>query len=578
MSEANTRPRILNDTYEVFRSLGEGAFGQVLLATDLAVKGRLVAIKVLRDRDPNRHRLLIHEMETLSRLSHPSIVVFHHHFLHEGQLHLVMEFCKNGSLRRWLAQQETHDEPTIMAWAIRLTETLEFAHSKGIVHHDIKPDNILLAEDGSIKIADFGIANTNGGTLSYLPPEVLGPGEISPQDPRVDIYSLGVTLIELLTGHNPLVDLRGDEIILARLREEFVPTTLPRWLQEVLLRATRSTPELRFQTMDEFAQALTAKAVPFILDSKKIKSQELAQRGERLLRLRKWKRSGEAIEAALRLWPDSVPALVASGRYHLRLRHTEAARLSLERALRLNRRVDVQRELGWLQLESGSYSHALATLHDYLQRNPADLEAQNLLLEAYFRTGRYEMGIKVAQLSIGVNACFANNCLICRLLLGDAPNHIMADLPPTSSSDPFVEYNCQVASELGITWNSEQPRRLADKLLFEEYRFGLAGRVQTPNTIRLEFSGGRVLEFERRIVTIGRVTGNSIPLNDNAVSRRHCVIINYRDDVWLHDLGSVLGTALDGAAVNQRAFILGVKTLSIGNTDMRIASEAGMLI
>jgi serine/threonine protein kinase len=155
----------------------------------------------------------------------------------------------------------------VMEWAVALCETLGAVHARGIVHHDIKPANILFHADKRIKVGDFGVANRNTGTCLYLPPEVLLREASSRTDPRVDIYCLGLTLIETLTGVHPFSFMSAKEAMEARIRHDFVPDTLSRWVQEVLLKATHPTPELRFQTMRDFAEAIATHRVPYVFDS-----------------------------------------------------------------------------------------------------------------------------------------------------------------------------------------------------------------------------------------------------------------------------------------------------------------------
>jgi serine/threonine protein kinase len=114
-----------------------------------------------------------------------------------------MEFCPGGNLDERLAGTGKIREDKGFAWALDLCQTLSYVHTNGIVHHDIKPQNILFAADGTIKLGDFGVANRNVGTRMYMPPEMLIGEQVSRTDPRVDVYSLGLTLLEALTGRHP---------------------------------------------------------------------------------------------------------------------------------------------------------------------------------------------------------------------------------------------------------------------------------------------------------------------------------------------------------------------------------------
>ena len=204
---------LLDKKYEVVISVGEGGFGKVFLARDKLIKERLVAIKVMKEENPERQKDLIQEMEFLARLNSPTIVNFYHQFYQERRLHLVMEYCGGGSLRRMAMKTSALNPNTVFQWGITIADVLSFVHKKGIVHHDIKPDNILFTQDGILKIGDFGVANRNLGTLPYLPPEVFMANNDAPTDPRVDIYALGITLLELIAGENPLFKFRGTELL-----------------------------------------------------------------------------------------------------------------------------------------------------------------------------------------------------------------------------------------------------------------------------------------------------------------------------------------------------------------------------
>lgn len=196
----------LDNKYLVTRQLGDGGFGVVYLANDEEIPGRQVAIKVLLQPQDEDHSDLRWEMQQLARFNHPHVVAFYHHFNDEQSLYLVMEFCPAGSLDERLLDEDSFAEEQVFEWGLELCETLAFVHEKKIVHHDIKPQNILFAEDDTIKLGDFGMANRNGGTIPYLSPEMLLGERVSRTDPRVDVYALGLTLLELLTGRHPFED------------------------------------------------------------------------------------------------------------------------------------------------------------------------------------------------------------------------------------------------------------------------------------------------------------------------------------------------------------------------------------
>jgi serine/threonine protein kinase len=175
----------LDDKYVVKRRLGGGGFGEVFLAHD-EIPNRQVAIKVLSAQDGDQSNL-VNEMQALARFSHPHVVAFHGHFRDKNRLYLVMEFCPGGSLQDRL-NKGPRPEEQVFQWGLELCETLAFVHGKGIVHHDIKPANILFAGDGTIKLGDFGAANSNIATRIYMAPEMLLGERVSHTDARIDVY------------------------------------------------------------------------------------------------------------------------------------------------------------------------------------------------------------------------------------------------------------------------------------------------------------------------------------------------------------------------------------------------------
>jgi len=455
-----------------------------------------------------------------------------------------------------------------MQWCANLATVMELVHERGIVHHDIKPDNILVAEDGSLKLGDFGVANSNGGTLAYLAPEML-LGEVNSGDVRVDVYALGITLLELLRNSNPFWDMNRSESLKAKLQHDFIPTDLDRWVQEVIVKATHPTPELRFQSMRDFREAIEAKHVSYVFDPGRIQASDLAAQAEKLLERKKARAARKCVIQALHACPDCVPALIAAGRHALFINRIEEARPYFDQALRLNPRTNIQRELGWICLEQGNYAQAISLLTDHLQRNANDYEAFNLLLECFYRTERYEAGMHVARLMIDANApsdCFVNNGFICGLRSNSTTEEIVKWVV-ADQHNPFAAYNSEILTEAS--------ERMDSLLLFEGYRFGT--RTSKQNTIRIEHDG-KVSELTDRIITIGRLEENAIQLPDKTVSRRHGVIVNYPGDVWIHDLNTTGGIVVDGAKVDRKSYLDGVHIVKLASAEVKIASSAGLLV
>jgi serine/threonine protein kinase len=145
-------------------------------------------------------------------------------------------------------------------------------HKKRIIHHDIKPDDIVFSQSGIIKIADFGVANKDIGTKAYMSPEAFRWDIDSTNNPRIDIYALRVILIELLTKQNPFSGLSREKIIEKHQSSDFPIQGLPNWQQKIIQKAINKTPELRFQFMVELEEALKAKSVPIIFNKDNLKA------------------------------------------------------------------------------------------------------------------------------------------------------------------------------------------------------------------------------------------------------------------------------------------------------------------
>ncbi|MBK5295058.1 MAG: protein kinase [Acidobacteriia bacterium] len=568
----NVYAELLEGKYRVSKKLGGGTFGDVYLATEELV-ARKVAIKVLRTQDQEHQELLIKEMCYLAEFRHPGIVTYFSHFRFDGRLALVMEYCERGSLRT-LAENGPVDETLVMQWVKDLATTLAYVHAKGIAHRDIKPDNIFLTEDAKLKLGDFGVANQHGGTRIYLPPEVLFGEAVQVSDPRIDIYSLGITALELLSGRHPFLGLNPIDMAAAQMRRRYVPGTLSQWIQEVLLRATHPTPELRFQVADDFAEAVAAKHVHYVLDKNSIKADALAREAESLIARRKFRSANKRITQAQHLSPDSVPVQVVAGKYHLNMGRISEAEVCLERALSLNPRTHVQKELAWLHLEQGDYAHAISMLCDHLIRHASDYEAINLLMQCFYDTDRYEILRRMAHFLKGgplPSSCFANNLFLSQLLISRDPDGALGGISEKDREDPFLVYNLAVAREA--------PESIKPKLLFEDYRFGVPALNHTGarNTVAITFNGVQ-RTFSQSIIRVGRLDANDLFLADQSVSRCHCLIVNFREDVWIYDLGSSIGTFLGEARVNRKVRVDSTKEIRLGDLAGEIRPDTSRLV
>jgi tRNA A-37 threonylcarbamoyl transferase component Bud32 len=235
---------------EILEYLGRGGMGVVYKARQKSLN-RLVALKLLapeRVQDARFAERFAREAQALAQLNHPNIVTIYDFGQAGGFYFLLMEFVDGVNLRQLLATWKL--EPAeALAIVPPVCEALQYAHDHGIVHCDIKPENLLLDKNGRAKIADFGIARMLGAAPSQTAEMLVGtPQYMAPEqrtekaDHRSDIYSLGVVLYELLTGELP-----GD-----KLQPPSRKVLIDVRLDEIVLRALQKTPELRYQTAAEF--------------------------------------------------------------------------------------------------------------------------------------------------------------------------------------------------------------------------------------------------------------------------------------------------------------------------------------
>jgi len=260
--------------YQILEQLGEGGMAMVYKAYDTRLE-RFVAIKVIRSDQfapsmlDEMLRRFEREAKALAKLSHPNIVHVHDYGEYQGAPYLVMEYLPCGTLgQKSLAPMPWQQVLHIL---IPVAQALTYAHEHNIIHRDIKPGNILLAENGLPMLSDFGIAKilerNEAGTITGTGNGIGTPAYMAPEQwtgqavPQSDIYSLGVVLYELVTGHKPYTADTPAGIMLKQVKEplpaprQFVPV-LPEGLENVLFKALEIQPEDRYQSMSEFSQAL----------------------------------------------------------------------------------------------------------------------------------------------------------------------------------------------------------------------------------------------------------------------------------------------------------------------------------
>lgn len=271
--------KILDERYEIIELIGSGGMANVYKALCHRLN-RYDAVKIMRDEtaaNTKLRRRFRAESQAVAMLSHPNIVSVYDVSHSDDVEYIVMELIDGITLKQYLQKKSVLDPSEVLDFTIQTAKALEHAHSKGIIHRDIKPQNIMLLKDGMIKVADFGIASlentieeNNGetvGSVHYIAPE-QARGEAP--DARSDIYSLGIVMYEMLTGKLPYVGNSDVEVAVKHMNtdpvtpRDIVPS-IPEELERICLKAMNSNIDERYQSASEM-----------LADLEEYKSQSLA--------------------------------------------------------------------------------------------------------------------------------------------------------------------------------------------------------------------------------------------------------------------------------------------------------------
>ncbi len=256
---------LFDGRYRIIRKLGTGGMANVYLAEDQEL-GRRVAIKILNDRHAGDEQFVERfrrEAKNAAGLSHPNIVSIYDRGEAEGTYYIAMEYLDGRSLKELIVGRGPAPIPLAIDYARQILAALRFAHRNGVVHRDIKPHNIMVGDEGRLKVTDFGIARAGTsqmtevgsiiGTAQYLSPE---QAKGAPVDQTSDLYSLGIVLYELLTGTVPFNGDTPVEIAMKHLSTvPPEPSTLrpevPEDLDAIVVRSLGKTPEERYGSAEE---------------------------------------------------------------------------------------------------------------------------------------------------------------------------------------------------------------------------------------------------------------------------------------------------------------------------------------
>ena len=258
--------KLLDNRYEILELVGTGGMAKVYKARDHRLN-RLVAIKILREelaQDAEFRRRFHDESQAVAMLSHPNIVAVYDVSRSSELEYIVMELIDGITLKQYMQKKGKLNWREALHFIIQITKALGHAHSRGIIHRDIKPHNIMVLRDGSVKVADFGIARVASGGHSTLTQEALGSVHyISPEqargshiDSRSDLYSAGVVLYEMITNRLPFegdtpVSVAIQHINSIPLSPRELDPAIPEALEAITMKAMAPNPDDRYLSANE---------------------------------------------------------------------------------------------------------------------------------------------------------------------------------------------------------------------------------------------------------------------------------------------------------------------------------------
>ena len=260
---------IIAERYEIVSKIGTGGMADVYKAMDHKLN-RFVAVKVLKPEfreDATFVKKFRSEAQAAAGLTHPNIVNVFDVGDDEGVYYIVMELIEGITLKEYISKKGKLSVKEATSIAIQVSMGLEAAHSHGIVHRDVKPQNIIISTDGKVKVTDFGIARAASsntissnvmGSVHYSSPEQVRGGY---SDEKSDIYSLGITLYEMVTGRVPFDGDTTVAIAIKHLQEEMVPPSvyspdLPYSLEQIIMKCTQKSVDRRYNKMEDVIEDL----------------------------------------------------------------------------------------------------------------------------------------------------------------------------------------------------------------------------------------------------------------------------------------------------------------------------------
>ncbi len=263
--------KVLAERYELIEKIAEGGMARVYRGRDLLLK-RTVAVKILKDQmtgDAAFIRRFEREAQSAAALSHPHIVNIYDVGQQDGTYFMVMEYVDGSNLKQYIREKGRLPVHEAVRISRQIAEALEEAHKAGVVHRDIKPQNILFSRDGKVKVTDFGIAIAGDGVTVTVGDEIIGTVQyIAPEQARgeiagkqSDLYSLGIVFYEMVTGKVPFTGESPVAVAMKHIQEQIVPpgrlvNDLPEQLEQVVMKAVEKDAANRYNTAEEFLEDL----------------------------------------------------------------------------------------------------------------------------------------------------------------------------------------------------------------------------------------------------------------------------------------------------------------------------------
>ena len=270
MEDITAKFPIINDRYKILNTIGSGGTSTVYEAHDI-ILDRPVAIKMLNlelASDPELSEKFKSEAKASAKLAHPNIVRTYDYGYQNGRFYIVLELVDGSNFKKEMTNV-SNTKNQLVTWIKQACSGLSYAHENGLIHCDIKPQNLLIGKDRILRITDFGISRLLGdasgesssevwGSPYYMAPEVVAGKAITP---AVDIYAMGVILYEIFTGSLPFSGKDAFELVKKHQSEKIplpsqINPSVTKQVENIILKCLAKKPELRFKTADELLQSI----------------------------------------------------------------------------------------------------------------------------------------------------------------------------------------------------------------------------------------------------------------------------------------------------------------------------------